>query len=438
MVRRSNRIWRTVLPPTNWSSPSALAEVDIDVEDENSAQVGPHVQANEQLISSVCPNVQADEQEGPQSSKDQDYDPVGETDDDVVSNEFESQSDDEYLISRCIKKGRRETDLRPVTVEYRSDDISFSEEVPITVHATTTLNENVDEDENVADTIEDNEPISEYENSDDEIITPITTDDEAALDTDFVYVRKKVRRKVHNPDCCVCDVKLELGMKFESTAHFKEVVQNYAIANGYNIKWCRTCTKKMEARSEVGCPWRIYASWMKSEVTLIVKTYESQHKCTRNLRNKQATVGWIAKHYMHKFRSNPNWTVEEMEKYLLSKFYITIHRMKSYIAKWESLKMLRGSVEEHYAMLGAYLAQLRIVNRTSLFNIVYDRAHTGAPPVFRRLYIGFDALRKGFLHGCRPIIGFDECFLRLFLGDSCFQQLAEMGMIRCSQLRGLW
>ncbi|WOL06035.1 hypothetical protein Cni_G14767 [Canna indica] len=39
-----------------------------------------------------------------------------------------------------------------------------------------------------------------------------------------------------------------------------------------------------------------------------------------------------------------------------------------------------------------------------------DRAHTSAPPVFKRLYIGFNALRNGFLHGCRSIIGFDGCF----------------------------
>ncbi|WOL05137.1 hypothetical protein Cni_G13860 [Canna indica] len=89
--------------------------------------------------------------------------------------------------------------------------------------------------------------------------------------------------------------------------------------------------------------------------------------------------------------------------------------------------MLRGSIEEHYAMLGAYLAQFRIVNRSSLFNIVRDWAHTGSPLVFRRLYIGFDALRKGFLHGCRLIIGFDGCFLKTFLGGQLLSAVGKDG-----------
>ncbi|WOK93432.1 hypothetical protein Cni_G02129 [Canna indica] len=115
-----------------------------------------------------------------------------------------------------------------------------------------------------------------------------------------------------------------------------------------------------------------------------------------------------------------------MEKDLLSKFYITIPRMKSYRAKREALKMLRGSVEEHHAMLGAYLTQLRIVNRPSLFNIMCDRAHISAPPVFRRLYIGYDALRK-YLHGCRPIIEFDGCFLKTFLGGQLLSTAGRDG-----------
>ncbi|WOL20679.1 hypothetical protein Cni_G29484 [Canna indica] len=60
----------------------------------------------------------------------------------------------------------------------------------------------------------------------------------------------------------------------------------------------------------------------------------------------------------------------------------------------------------------------------SIFSIVCNRAFTGAPPVFQQLYIGFDALKKGFMLGCRPIIGFDGCFLKTFLGG---QLLAAVG-----------
>ncbi|CAB4279374.1 unnamed protein product [Prunus armeniaca] len=34
------------------------------------------------------------------------------------------------------------------------------------------------------------------------------------------------------------------------------------------------------------------------------------------------------------------------------------------------------------------------------------------PPLFQRLYVCLDACKKGFLTGCRPIIGVDECHLK--------------------------
>ncbi|WOL20256.1 hypothetical protein Cni_G29060 [Canna indica] len=258
--------------------------------------------------------------------------------------------------------------------------------------------------------------ISEYEANEDEIVTPETSQEGVEVSIEEGHKRKKFCSKVYNLKCDVNNVKLELRIKFESNAQFKEAVQSYCIANCYNIRWTRTCKRMMEAQCAMGCPWRIFASWMKRVMTFMIKSYNSEHKCSRNMRNRQATVSWIANYYLEIFRRNPNWSVQEMEKDFQAKFYISIGRMKAYRSKWKALRRLRGSVEDHYAMLGSYLAQLRIVNPTSMFNIVCTREFMGAPSMFQRLYIGFDALRKRFPQGCTPIIGFDGCFLKMFLG----------------------
>ncbi|WOK98488.1 hypothetical protein Cni_G07200 [Canna indica] len=101
--------------------------------------------------------------------------------------------------------------------------------------------------------------------------------------------------------------------------------------------------------------------------------------------------------------------------------------MKAYRIKWKALRRLRGSVEDHYAMLGSYLAQLRCVNPTNLFSIVCNREFASSPPVFQRLYIGFEGLKKGFLNGCRPIIGFDGCFIKTFLGGQLLSAVGRDG-----------
>ena len=45
-------------------------------------------------------------------------------------------------------------------------------------------------------------------------------------------------------------------------------------------------------------------------------------------------------------------------------------------------------------------------------------------PVFHRLFVCFDGLKKGWLEGCRKIICVDACFLNTFLGE---RLLAAMG-----------
>jgi hypothetical protein len=41
-----------------------------------------------------------------------------------------------------------------------------------------------------------------------------------------------------------------------------------------------------------------------------------------------------------------------------------------------------------------------------------DRPNPNLPPKFGRMYVSLAAMKKGFLEGCRPIIGVDGCFLK--------------------------
>ena len=42
----------------------------------------------------------------------------------------------------------------------------------------------------------------------------------------------------------------------------------------------------------------------------------------------------------------------------------------------------------------------------------------GAVSKFQRLYICLDACKKGFIAGCRPIVGVDGCFIRAITEDN--------------------
>lgn len=46
---------------------------------------------------------------------------------------------------------------------------------------------------------------------------------------------------------------------------------------------------------------------------------------------------------------------------------------------------------------------------------------------FKGFFIGFSALIDGFTKGCRPIIGFDGCFLKTFLGGALLTAVGKDG-----------
>ncbi|WOK93580.1 hypothetical protein Cni_G02280 [Canna indica] len=125
----------------------------------------------------------------------------------------------------------------------------------------------------------------------------------------------------------------------------------------------------MEAICVRGCPWRIYGSLMQNETTFIIKTFVDEHKCCRSMKNRQATVEWLVNYYMKSFRRNPDWEVKHMA------LCIPLPRAKCYRVRTTALERLHGSVEEHYALLGPYLAELRKAKKLATLTTEYGFLH---------------------------------------------------------------
>ncbi|XP_078448511.1 uncharacterized protein LOC144717061 [Wolffia australiana] len=74
--------------------------------------------------------------------------------------------------------------------------------------------------------------------------------------------------------------------------------------------------------------------------------------------------------------------------------------------------MLQGSLDDHYHLLPSYVAELRKVNENNTFKLLLDTNTPDSQVRFKRLYICFESLARGFLEGCRKFIGLDGCFLK--------------------------
>ncbi|MBA0874492.1 hypothetical protein Goshw_017475 [Gossypium schwendimanii] len=69
-------------------------------------------------------------------------------------------------------------------------------------------------------------------------------------------------------------------------------------------------------------------------------------------------------------------------------------------------------------MLWDYADELKLKTLGSTIKMVVNRATLESPTHFKRFYVYFEALTRGWKEGCRPILGLDGFFLKgLFKGE---------------------
>ncbi|CAN1160688.1 hypothetical protein LINPERHAP2_LOCUS23482 [Linum perenne] len=99
-----------------------------------------------------------------------------------------------------------------------------------------------------------------------------------------------------------------------------------------------------------------------------------------------------------------------MKRELQLTYGIRINDNKCYRSRNEARILLEGTLEEEYKKLPPYVVALQNADPEGQFVLEVDvRAEDKV--TFKLMYVGFSSLFKGFLAGCRPMIGFDGCFL---------------------------
>ncbi|CAL2257716.1 unnamed protein product [Prunus armeniaca] len=81
-----------------------------------------------------------------------------------------------------------------------------------------------------------------------------------------------------------------------------------------------------------------------------------------------------------------------------------------YKAKNLAKERIQGSIEEQYSKLWDYCKEHKRQNPGSI--VLVKTSLRGDDPIFERFYICFDQLRKGFIEGCRTMVGFDGAFIK--------------------------
>ncbi|MBA0851675.1 hypothetical protein Goshw_024363 [Gossypium schwendimanii] len=71
-----------------------------------------------------------------------------------------------------------------------------------------------------------------------------------------------------------------------------------------------------------------------------------------------------------------------------------------------------GNFLQEFTILWDYVDELRLKNPRSTIKITVNRVTPHSPTHFKRFYVCFEALKRCWKEGCRPILGLDGCFLK--------------------------
>ncbi|RYR06955.1 hypothetical protein Ahy_B05g074272 [Arachis hypogaea] len=88
-----------------------------------------------------------------------------------------------------------------------------------------------------------------------------------------------------NPDAPVNQVRLEVGMEFETLSHFRKAVRKFNINIGRSIFFAQCDSTRSKAICyDEECPWQIYCAKRTFPASFQVKTFVNEHTCSRDNR----------------------------------------------------------------------------------------------------------------------------------------------------------
>ncbi|XP_025684790.1 uncharacterized protein [Arachis hypogaea] len=206
---------------------------------------------------------------------------------------------------------------------------------------------------------------------------------------------------------------------------FKRSVRKYNIQIGRSIKFIRVEPTKCKAICwDENCPWNIYCSRSNEPRSYQVKTFVDQHVCVRRHNNKSTDRVWVTEMLEEKIRDQRKITCAEAETWFEKEFNVAINYKKIQRAMKRARENIEGSEREQYTELRDYLNQILLSNPGSTVNLD-TTPMPDSLPLLKRVYISFEACKKGFVLGCRPFIGLDGTFLKGFYGGQLLTAIGQ-------------
>lgn len=228
-------------------------------------------------------------------------------------------------------------------------------------------------------------------------------------DSDGVFTRRKCRFPIF--DSFADTPQFAVDMCFRGKDQLKDAIERYALKKKINIRYVKNEQKRIRAVCRwKGCPWLLYASHNSRSDWFQIVTYNPNHACCPELKNKRLSTRRICDRYESTIKANPSWKAREMKETVQEDMGVDVSITMIKRAKTHVMKKIMDTQTGEYSKLFDYALELQRSNPGTSVHVALDPEEEDH--VFQRFYVCFDACRRGFLEGCRRIIGLDGCFLK--------------------------
>ncbi|XP_060963741.1 uncharacterized protein LOC133033146 [Cannabis sativa] len=112
------------------------------------------------------------------------------------------------------------------------------------------------------------------------------------------------------------EIKFKEGMLFLTNEHLRKALNDYFVTSDREFKYVSNASLRIRAKCKGnGCTWILYARRMRDDGTRFrINKMKDEHNCGIVFENSLVDADWIAKHYLEKFKQNPNMNIKSSDK----------------------------------------------------------------------------------------------------------------------------
>ncbi|KAK2662706.1 hypothetical protein Ddye_001280 [Dipteronia dyeriana] len=188
-------------------------------------------------------------------------------------------------------------------------------------------------------------------------------------------------------------ITIEVGWLFRNSTHFREVLLDYSIQEGFKLQRIKNEKRRITYGCEANsCLWRVHGSPTSDRITYILKTLTNDHNYLAVPKNRDVTSSWFGKRFELIIKENPDINIRVLGSVILRQYGVHVPDHTLYRAKKYALNIGVEDPNQSYNKLYRYGHIIMERNPESYVKIkIITNPNPQILATFERFYLSFQA-----------------------------------------------